>query len=465
MSNPRPRVSIGMPVHDGAAHLPAALDSVLAQTFGDYELILCDNASSDGTEEIGREYASRHERIRYYRNEQNLGAAANFNRVFELSTGDYFKWMSHDDLLAPQYLERCVETLDSAPAAVVLCFPRRAFMTTDGRVLEHEPKVVQLCPMSPHRYHQISFSRLLCVSDSRCPIFVFGLMRTAAVRKTRLMGAYIAADLVFVAEMRLLGEFWEVPAVLFFQRLHAATADVLERVSRSGSAAWFDPATRGRWLMPEGRLLLEFMRAINQSQQGVMAKVCCYCALTGHVATRLHRWVVLLGRKVPRVLWRCWSRASLAAAKSARGTSVLLRVWVLVAGVRRADWADIRLALAGPWTGVHSGLLAFAANHLSARNDRGAVRLLTDWLCGPCDMRRQAAARAIGPFPDRYGPVVSGTVRSMSATVAADLLGLLAEQGGAESLRAWEAALAGAQGTGLRPCEPSPDNSECRTAV
>src|SRR5687767_9303189 len=120
-----PRVSIGLPVFNGESHLALALDSVLAQTFGDFELVISDNGSTDSTRQICEDYAKRDARIRYLRSDENRGAAWNYNRVFERSRGAFFKWMAHDDLIAPQYLERCVEALDRAPATTVLAFPRR----------------------------------------------------------------------------------------------------------------------------------------------------------------------------------------------------------------------------------------------------------------------------------------------------------------------------------------------------
>lgn len=89
------RVSIGLPVYNGEQYLAKALDSLLAQTFTDFEVIISDNASTDRTSEICAAYLERDPRIRYYRNQQNIGAAPNFNRTFELATGMYFKTCSY----------------------------------------------------------------------------------------------------------------------------------------------------------------------------------------------------------------------------------------------------------------------------------------------------------------------------------------------------------------------------------
>jgi len=117
----RPKVSIGLPVYNGENYLRNALESILDQTFRDFEVIISDNASTDRTGEICREYAAKDPRIRYCRNDRNLGAAGNFNRAFELSSGEYFKWAAHDDVIERDFLSSCVSVLDEDPS-VVACF-------------------------------------------------------------------------------------------------------------------------------------------------------------------------------------------------------------------------------------------------------------------------------------------------------------------------------------------------------
>src|SRR5215212_10104103 len=107
-----PRVTVGIPVYNGAKYLGQAIESVLAQTFADFELIICDNASTDATAAIALDYAARDPRVRYARNRENLGVGRNFNRLIELGMGQYFKWLAADDVIAPEFLERCVEALD-----------------------------------------------------------------------------------------------------------------------------------------------------------------------------------------------------------------------------------------------------------------------------------------------------------------------------------------------------------------
>src|SRR5947209_962278 len=116
-----PRVSIGLPVYNGAQYLREAVESILDQTFMDFELVISDNGSSDDTELICRQYAEKDQRIRYYRYETNRGPGWNSHHVFELSRGEYFKWLAHDDRCAPQFLEKCVGALDANRSAVLCC--------------------------------------------------------------------------------------------------------------------------------------------------------------------------------------------------------------------------------------------------------------------------------------------------------------------------------------------------------
>lgn len=99
-----PQVSIGMPVYNGEKFIREALDSLLAQTFTNFELIISDNSSTDRTEDICREYSDRDIRIIYIRQIENIGAAANFKYVLDRSTAEYFMWAAADDVRSTDYI-------------------------------------------------------------------------------------------------------------------------------------------------------------------------------------------------------------------------------------------------------------------------------------------------------------------------------------------------------------------------
>jgi glycosyltransferase involved in cell wall biosynthesis len=215
MSTHAPVVSIGLPVYNAERYLRIAIDSVMSQTLRDWELIICDNASTDATEAICREYAVRDPRIQYHRLPANIGAANNFRRVFELSRGRYFKWVASDDYCAPTFLERCKQVLDEHPE-VVLCTSKVDIVDQDGKLIEHYPE--------PQALPQALASARFIASreqDSWCNA-VYGLMRADALRRTAVMGNYVGSDVVLLAELSLYGCFAEVPEYLLFRRHHPA---------------------------------------------------------------------------------------------------------------------------------------------------------------------------------------------------------------------------------------------------
>ena len=114
-----PKVSIGLPVWNGEEFLPQALDSLLGQTFSDFELIISDNASTDATEAICMAYSARDSRIRYYRNAENVGLQANTQRVLDIATAPLFMWACHDDVWDVTYVQKMVDQLDQDPSLVL----------------------------------------------------------------------------------------------------------------------------------------------------------------------------------------------------------------------------------------------------------------------------------------------------------------------------------------------------------
>lgn len=256
MSNDKPRVSIGLPVFNGENYLAEALDSLLAQTYSDFELIISDNASTDGTQEICRTYAARDNRIRYFLNETNLGAIKNYNRTFELSTGEYFKWAAHDDLCSPEFLERCVDVLDQ-DTSVILCYPRTREIDEHGKVLrDYFVSNIDL-PKPSKRFYE-------CVCVSHSQVAIFGVIRTSVLKKTRLLGYYASCDRVLLGEFALLGQFYQIPEYFFFKRNHAQQH---WRVypTRQSRKPWIDPARAGKITFPSWRLLLEHFRSIKRT--------------------------------------------------------------------------------------------------------------------------------------------------------------------------------------------------------
>lgn len=256
----RPRLSIGLPVRNGEDFLEEALESILAQTFEDYELIISDNASTDATEAICSAYAARDDRIQYYRNKEDIGGAPNFNRVFELSSAEYFKWAAHDDICHPDFLLKCIEVLDR-DKSFVLCYSLASEIDEKGNFVRKSEPRTKADSFRP----SIRYKEALRVGPNY-PLF--GVLRADVLRKTPLIATYAVSDLVLTAELSLYGRFHEIQEVLFFNREHkqrstrAHDVRVYDVRALHRFAVWFDPANTMKIIFPMWRIIAEYLSAI-----------------------------------------------------------------------------------------------------------------------------------------------------------------------------------------------------------
>jgi len=212
----KPRVSIGVPVYNGARFLASTLDSLLRQTYQDFELIISDNASTDATADICKEYLARDPRVRYERNPENRGAAWNINRVAELATGEYFKWAMADDLCEPELVERCVEILDRDPSIVLACCRTRFIDEQGALISEFDPGWDLQSELAHERLRRvISVGGHWANADA-----LAGVIRRDALLRTRLIPRYQGGDKRPLAELSLLGKFAEIPEHMYIRRQH-----------------------------------------------------------------------------------------------------------------------------------------------------------------------------------------------------------------------------------------------------
>lgn len=260
-----PRLSIALPVYNGERFLAATIESLLGQTFADFELIIADNASTDATEEIARSFATTDARIRYERAAQNLGAAWNFNRSFHLARGEYFKWAAHDDLHHPLFLQRCIEVLDANPD-VILCFARTEFIDDQGRHLREYP-----FPVDVNRASRRDLF-LVYAAGGHIMHEVFGVVRSSALRDSPLIGNYVGSDHVLVGTLALRGRFHQVPELLFQHREHEGRSTRTQGGAR-GYTRWFDTRRSARIVMPHWRRVFENSRSILQAPLTIPEKV------------------------------------------------------------------------------------------------------------------------------------------------------------------------------------------------
>jgi glycosyltransferase involved in cell wall biosynthesis len=272
-----PKVSIGMPVYNGERYLRTAIDSILEQDYTDFELIVCDNASTDSTSKICSWYAERDSRVRYLRNQTNLGASANYTRVFDSARGEFFKWAAHDDVNLPGFLRRCVEVLNGAPSTVVLVAPRTEIIDESGLRVPSKVESLETRRTVPHQrvahvLHEVQWATAQ-----------FGLFRSEALRKTRLIDAFPASDYVLLLEIAILGEIWEIPEILFQRRFHEEVSTKANR-TQSELLNWFDSSKQvkiqGRRglkaeLEPRTKLAVEYLKSIARMPMSLKERLLC----------------------------------------------------------------------------------------------------------------------------------------------------------------------------------------------
>jgi len=239
---------------------------ILAQSFGDFELVISDNASTDRTAEICHSFDDS--RIVYHRQDENRGAAWNFNRVFELCQGELFKWAAHDDLVAPSFFQRCTEALLADPEAV-LAYTGVHSIDEDGKQLGSIGATTSVTDGRPHRRFQV-----MILKQHPCH-HIFGIFRASALRRSRLIGPYMASDRVLLAQLALMGRFQYIPQDLFLWRRHSQQSIRLIKTPLSYTH-WFDPSSSARVIFPNWRLLKEYASVVAEADLSLRDRLGCW---------------------------------------------------------------------------------------------------------------------------------------------------------------------------------------------
>lgn len=291
-------LTIGVPVYNGGALFADMLDSMLAQTYRDFRILVLDNASTDETGELARAYAARDTRVTYVRNDQNIGAAPNFNRVFELAEpGPLFKWAAHDDIYAPTYVERCVEALATRPGTVLAysivdvidesgtdqlfqhaSYGRgviKRFVDDQGRPgLVMGPWGLAEGPSPVDRYRELLNQMIACFP-------LFGVIRTEALKRSGLIRGYYGSDRALLAELVLQGPFHQVRERLYTNRFHRRASRLL---SRSDQQRWIGAVAGASH--PKLRQSLDLLRAPMRAGLGPVETAGCLGVALRHLGRR-----------------------------------------------------------------------------------------------------------------------------------------------------------------------------------
>ena len=272
-----PLVSIGMPVFNGENFIGEALSSIVAQSYQNLQIVIGDNASTDATESICREFAERDDRIQYFRHAENLGASANHDFVFFRSDGPFFRLAAHDDVLHPKLIERCANALISRPE-YALAYPRTRQIDAEG--VEQggiDDNITGMDSPSP----ALRLGRIICPRNWATP--VFGVFRRDAVRAETILGRYVGSDRTLLAELAMAGPWHRVDEYLFYRREHATTSTNAFRGEFS-RISWFDPSASRAGRFPHWRRLNEFRKAVQRAELSPGQRALAF--------TQIARWTI-----------------------------------------------------------------------------------------------------------------------------------------------------------------------------
>jgi len=263
----QPLVSIGVPVFNGERGLVCALDSLLKQDYPNLEIIISDNASTDTTAEICAQYARKDSRVKYYRSDKNFGVTWNFNRVFELSSGEYFMWAAYDDKRELSFVSACVQKLEQCPDAV-LCQAYTAIYIGGRKEV--------LCVTNLNSFEGVAglVGRYREVLKRFPATAIYGLYRSSAMRKTRMYQKVIATDLAFIQELSIYGKFVQVPKILFnfFGREKWNTIQQDYQV-------FFGEKRKPLWYLPFVVLFCEHCKRVAAARVPFFVKLCLWRVL------------------------------------------------------------------------------------------------------------------------------------------------------------------------------------------
>ena len=252
-----PRVTVGLAVYNGENFLAEALRSLVDQDYSDMEILVADNASTDGTLAICERFAAQDPRVRILRAEENRGLSWNHNRLLPEARGEYFKWAAHDDRYKPSYISSCVAVLDEQPD-VVLCYTNSVDIDAAGTFVTAWPTTDRASSSDPLvRYRDV------LMNERQCFPF-YGLTRTEVLRSTVLVGTYSGSDQPLLADLALRGRFVEIREPLFEHREHAGRSITAFPNTRD-RLVLYDPGAAGKVTFPKWRMAWEYVRIIARS--------------------------------------------------------------------------------------------------------------------------------------------------------------------------------------------------------
>jgi glycosyltransferase involved in cell wall biosynthesis len=296
----RPTLSIGCAVYNSnEKSLARSLDSVLSQTFKDFEVIVCDNSPDDKTRKLIEPYMQRDPRVRYYHNGVNLGAYPSFWRTFHIADGELFKWVADDDCLEPTYLQQCVDAM-GADESIALCYTRSRIIHPDGSI-KTEDTGDGIVAMQDHPAERF----LAVLNHSWVALGFYGVFRASCLRRVHPVNddCVRLADILLLAEISLMGRIEQIPRVLFTYTQKQKDWTDREKLNAAQYDACFAHQAHRGITFPNILFAHELMEAVRYSPLPLADKSRLYEIVPQLVAGRINGyWGQEVERAVKMVL-------------------------------------------------------------------------------------------------------------------------------------------------------------------
>lgn len=250
------KVVVGLPVYNGQRYLASAIESHLSQSFGDFDLVISDNGSTDATPEICARYAKSDARVRYLRSAENRGILWNHRRVLEAieSPGQYFRWAGADDNMEAGLLQAMVDVLETRPE-VEAVMPDTKNIDDDGKIVGSMARVLDL--RSSDVFQR---ARDILLANYQ-HVIAYGLMRASTLRTMRTRPDYPGWDAVFAWELALRGQMAQPEGPALLRRFHPGSISRVKTVKEM--RRWVEPNARTgmnfphwTWAYERARVLL-----------------------------------------------------------------------------------------------------------------------------------------------------------------------------------------------------------------
>jgi len=262
-----PKLSVGMPVYNSEDFITKSIESILNQTYDDFELIISDNSSTDSTLELCERYVRQDSRIKLIKNKVNIGASANYNSVFKRSSGKYFKWTSSNDICDKTLFYKCIEPLDR-DSNIVLSFSKTRLFIDSIDDYENYNEDLFITNTKP-------FSRMQkVINNLELNNIMNGFIRSSALSKTKLIKPFHSSDCCLMAELSLHGIFHIIPEYLFYRRMDNKTSTA--NMSEQDVRAHYDPNRTKPMSFQEFKINYEYFLAVNRAKLTLSESYCAY---------------------------------------------------------------------------------------------------------------------------------------------------------------------------------------------